>query len=248
MTDVSAFYVISVFGAGLLSFFAPCILPLLPVYAATLSGSADGSVGNTEGTALKENQVRWRFIAQTVVFVSGLATTFVMLGFGAGALGSLLGSSLFLKICGGLVILLGLHQTGLLHLVFLDREKRFQAAPQGRNGILGAYLLGLTFSFGWTPCIGPVLASVLILSSSGNQALYGAGLMLIYTLGLAVPFLLISLFTEFLLKTFRRMSRYLPFIRIAGGILIIIMGLVLMTDNLNSISTLFTRFQTIGKS
>lgn len=231
MTSIISFYTISVFLAGLISFFAPCIIPLLPVYVSTLSSGSELTV-NKQG-------INWRLVAQTFVFVLGLGTTFIILGFGAGALGGLLTSRIFLYICGGIVIILGLHQTGIFHILFLDREKRLEIPQNQKNNVLTAYLLGLTFSFGWTPCVGPVLATVLALSSSGNQAFYGAFLMLVYTLGLAVPFLLVSFFTDFLVRSFRKVNKYLPKIRVVGGILIIAMGIALMTDNLNSISTLF---------
>ncbi len=239
MTDISSFFFISVFAAGMLSFFAPCIIPLLPVYVSTLSSSAEGVGETVEKQNKKGLVINWRLIIQTLVFVGGLGTTFIMLGFGAGALGGLLGSRTFLIICGILVIILGLHQTGLLHMVFLDREKRLDMSSNNRTGMIGSYLLGLTFSFGWTPCIGPILATVLLLASNGSQIFYGAVLMLVYTLGLAVPFLLISIFTGYLLKAFRKVNRYLPVIRIVGGILIILMGVILMTDNLNLISSIF---------
>jgi cytochrome c-type biogenesis protein len=250
MTDITPLFIASVFLAGLLSFFAPCILPLLPVYVATLSSGLDNERKDNGKAKAPGFRLHGRLIGQTAVFVGGLATTFVLLGFGAGALGGLLSSRIFLLVAGGIVVLLGLHQTGLLHLVFLEREKRLQlpdrkgdkgsADPQGpRTGILGSYLLGLTFSFGWTPCIGPVLATVLVLASSGNQVLYGGAMMMIYTLGLAVPFLLIAVFTDVLLRTFRKLNKYLPVLRIVGGVLIIAMGILLMTDNLNVFSRLF---------
>ncbi len=239
MADISSFFFISVFTAGMLSFFAPCIIPLLPVYVSTLSSSAGPPVKTSRRKNSKGFTVNWRLFFQTMVFVGGLGTTFVMLGFGAGALGGLLGSRTFLTICGILVILLGLHQTGLLRMVFLDREKRLDMSRNDKTGMFASYLLGLTFSFGWTPCIGPILATVLLLASSGNQVLYGGLLMLVYTLGLAVPFLLISIFTNYLLKIFLKVNRYLPVIRIIGGVLIIVMGVILMTDNLSIINSIF---------
>ncbi len=239
MTDISFIFVLSVFTAGLLSFFAPCIVPLLPVYVARLSSSSDGTATYVAGSEKKRFHIQWRLVAQTLVFVGGLATTFVLMGFGAGAIGNLFSSKIFLYVGGGLVILLGLHQTGLFHILFLEREKKVSFEP--KNGALGSYLLGFTFSFGWTPCVGPVLATVLVLSSNGNQAFYGAGLMLVYTLGLAIPFLLISFFTDYLLRAFKKINRYLPIIRIVGGILIIGMGILLMTDNLNVVSHLFSQ-------
>ena len=254
MTEMSFVFAVSVFIAGVLSFFAPCIIPLLPVYVAHLSASAGedganrkassqnrGNLPCAEGVcpiAIKPKYtVNWRLVLQTLVFVSGLGTIFVIMGFGAGALGGLLSGRIFVVVGGILVILLGLHQTGLFHLMFLEREKRVmlkENAPKG--GVLGSYLLGVTFSFGWTPCVGPVLATVLVLASNGNQAFYGAGLMLVYTIGLAIPFLLISFFTDYLVKSFRKLSRHLPKIRIVGGILIIIMGILLMTSNLHLLS------------
>ncbi len=238
MTDFTIVFVFSVFAAGVLSFFAPCIIPLLPVYIARLSSSATQNVLVAGEEPKRKFQPRWRLILQTMVFVGGLATTFVLMGFGAGAIGGLFNSRLFLYIGGGIVILLGLHQTGLFHLLFLEKEKKVQIAP--KSGVLGSYLLGFTFSFGWTPCVGPVLATVLVLSSNGNQALYGAGMMLVYTLGLALPFLLMSIFTDYLLKAFKKVNRFLPVIRIVGGVLIILMGILLLTDNLNLFSSWLT--------
>lgn len=237
MADISLFFFISVFIAGMISFFAPCIIPLLPVYVSRLSSTA----GQTEDVKQEGKRffINWRLVAQTMVFVGGLGTTFVMLGFGAGVLGTFLGSRTFLTIAGILVIILGLHQTGILHMFFLDREKRLDMSSNDKTGLLGSYLLGLTFSFGWTPCIGPILATVLLLASSGNQVFYGVVLMLVYTLGLAIPFLLISIFTSCLLKTFRKVNKFLPVIKVIGGILIIFMGVVLMTDSLNYIISLF---------
>jgi len=239
MTDITIVFVLSVFVAGLLSFFAPCIIPLLPVYVARLSSSSDGISTYIKGTGKEKFRIQWRLVAQTLVFVAGLATTFVLMGFGAGAIGNLFNSRIFLYVGGGLVILLGLHQTGLFHILFLEREKKVTIEP--KTGVLGSYLLGFTFSFGWTPCVGPVLATVLVLSSNGNQAFYGALLMLVYTIGLAIPFLLISIFTDQLLKIFKKAARYLPIIRVTGGILIIAMGILLMTDNLNIVSSFFTK-------
>ena len=224
MTETSLLFPLSVFAAGLLSFFSPCILPLLPVYLARLSTGATGS-----------ESTKRRLILQTLLFVTGLASTFAVLGFGAGALGGLVNGRWFLVTGGIIVIILGIHQTGLLNLAFLQKEKRLE--PSGKSGLFGSYLLGLTFSFGWTPCIGPILATVLVLSSSGSQALYGAFLMLLFTAGLGIPFLLLSFFTGRLLSTFKKLNRLLPKIRVAGGILIIFMGVLLMTDNLNVLAT-----------
>ena len=246
MFETGTLFIWSVFAAGVLSFFSPCIVPLLPVYVGTLSrgleSDASASDSPTSGSS-PGNPVLWQFnrrlFAQTGVFIAGLGTAFILLGFGAGALGTVFNSRLFLILAGGVVVVLGLHQTGVFKLLFLEREKRLTVATAGKGGILGSYLLGLTFSFGWTPCIGPVLAAVLVLASSGNQAFQGGFFMLVYTLGMAVPFLLVALFTQSLLRLFKRINRYLPVIQKVGGVLIIAMGVLLMTDNLNVINSLF---------
>ena len=260
MFDTGTLFIWSVFAAGVLSFFSPCIVPLLPVYVGTLSrglevdssrsdaGEGLDLVASTASAAPATTPIDgkprlWQFnrrlFAQTSVFIAGLGTAFISLGFGAGALGTVFSSRLFLVLAGGIVILLGLHQTGIFKLLVLEQEKRLSVDSAGRGGIFGSYVLGLTFSFGWTPCIGPVLAAVLVMASSGNQALQGGFFMLIYTLGMAVPFLLVAVFTQSLLRLFKRINRYLPVVQKVGGVLIIAMGVLLMTDNLNVVNSLF---------
>lgn len=227
----------TVFIAGVLSFFAPCILPLLPVYVGVLTGDQQTKRQINIGRL----QLNFIAILRTILFVAGLSTSFIILGFGAGALGSLIFSDTFLYIVGGIVILLGIHQTGLIHLRFLDREKKLQVKGSERKDLVGIYLLGFTFSFGWTPCIGPVLGAVLGISASGGQAAYGAWLMLIYSVGLAIPFLVISIFSDVLLKRIRLINRHMGKIKVVGGVLIILMGILLMTDQLSSITAFFER-------
>lgn len=231
MVDISMFFIISVFTAGILSFFSPCIIPLLPVYVSALSGGYDEKPG--------VSVEKWASILRSLVFVIGLATAFVIMGFGAGALGTILYSRTFIFICGLIVVFLGIHQTGLIHIPFLEQQKKIKLEEKSKSGILGMYLLGFAFSFGWTPCVGPILATVLGLSSSGGQAAIGATMMLIYTVGLAIPFVIVSVFTDFLMKRIRKLNKYILKIKLVGGILIIIMGLVLMADSLNIISKIF---------
>jgi cytochrome c biogenesis protein CcdA len=235
-----AFLPITVFVAGLLSFFAPCIVPLLPVYVGYLSkGTDDNKVEEEKERKGKFAFINKRLIFQTLVFVIGLSTAFVLLGFGAGAIGKLLNNRIVLYVSGAIVIILGLHQIGLFKIGFLERTKKVEVEKSSRGGILGAYLLGLTFSLGWTPCVGPVLATVLGLASGQGSALYGGFLMMLYSAGLALPFILISLFAGFFMTKFRKLNRHLGKIRVAGGILIIIMGILLMTNSLNVISGWF---------
>ena len=224
-------FVSSVFAAGVLSFFAPCILPLLPVYLGVLTGNDGGANESTRFNPIA--------VLKTVIFVAGLSTSFVILGFGAGLLGSFIFRREFYFILGLIVVLLGIAQTGLIKIKLLERQKKLTLKRSNKSDFLGTYLLGFTFSFGWTPCIGPVLAAVLAVSASKGQGLYGGWLMFIYSIGLMIPFLVISVFSEYLLGKVKGLYKHMGKIKIAGGILIIIMGLFLMTNNLNIITVFF---------
>ena len=224
-----------VFLAGILSFFSPCTLPLLPVYFAELAAATDSSTvvpGNKKSIDL-------RLILRTLVFVAGLSTSFVIMGFGAGLAGQLLESRWFLVGCGITVIVLGIHQTGLIRLRLLERQKKWESSGKARSGILAAFLLGFTFSFGWTPCVGPVLATVLALASNQGESLGAAVLMLVYSAGLSLPFVLLAFMGARVLGKLKNVHRHLPKIQVASGILIIVMGALLMTDNLNVLTINF---------
>lgn len=227
-------FLFGVFGAGVLSFFAPCILPLLPVYVSYLSGSVAGGVNQGEA-GFSSAPVRSVFVLRTLLFVLGLSVVFVLLGFGSGILGQVISSPRFIAVCGAIVILFGIYQTGLIKLSWLERERRLSSSRIHQGGYIGAFLLGLTFSFGWTPCIGPALAAILSIAAGEGSPVYGGFLMLLYTLGLAIPFLVLSLFSEYLVKRLRRLYQYMGVIKVASGCILIIMGLLLMTDRLNEI-------------
>ncbi|WP_338708934.1 MULTISPECIES: cytochrome c biogenesis CcdA family protein [Paenibacillus] len=231
-------FLFGVFGAGLLSFFAPCILPLIPVYVSYLSGSM---VNGTNQQQPDTHSVRLRstLVLRTFLFVLGLSLVFVLLGFGSGMVGNLISSPVFIAICGAIVVLFGIYQTGLIRLSWLERERKLSSNQAKRGGYVGAFLLGLTFSFGWTPCIGPVLAAILGIAAGEGSPLYGGFLMFLYTLGLAIPFLILSVFSEYVMKRIRRLYKYMGVIKITSGCILIVMGLLLMTDRLNSLVTWF---------
>jgi cytochrome c-type biogenesis protein len=161
----------------------------------------------------------------------GLATSFVIMGFGAGLLGNIMFEDWFLVVIGFIVVILGIHQTGLIKISRLSKEKRLNLKRSERGDLIGTYLLGFTFSFGWTPCVGPVLATVLGVSAGGGRVFYAVFLMLVYSIGLAIPFLIMAIFTDVLLSKMRSLHKHLPKIKMVGGILIILMGLLLMTDS-----------------
>lgn len=181
-------------------------------------------------------------LLRTLAFIAGISFIFILLGYGAGFLGDLLYASWFQYLTGAIIILLGLHQMEILHFKGLYKEKRLQLQGQGQNGkgYSQAFLLGLTFSFAWTPCVGPVLGSVLALAASGGSGAWqGAGLMLVYTLGLALPFLLLALTSSYVLKHFRKLHPYLGILKKVGGFLIIVMGLLVLFGNASILSQLF---------
>ena len=217
---------ITVFLAGLISFLSPCIVPLLPVYFSTLAGNR--TVEDEEGNKRYDASL----VIKTILFILGISTTFIALGFGAGFFGSLFLNRTFLVVMGIVVIIMGIIQTGLIKINFLQREAKLDLKRSKTGDYFGALLLGLAFSFGWTPCIGPILGSVLFIAASGTP-LYGAALMAIYTLGLALPFLVIAVFANLLLARIKKLNRFMPVIKIIGGIIIIIMGILLLTGKLN---------------
>ncbi|MBR7926801.1 thiol-disulfide oxidoreductase-associated membrane protein CcdA2 [Aerococcaceae bacterium zg-ZUI334] len=227
---------ISVFLAGVLSFFSPCILPLLPVYVGVLLDSDEPRTIRIFGI-----DIAWYGIVKTLFFIAGLSTVFITLGYGAGFLGNLLYAEWFRYLLGAIVIILGIHQTGIINIKQLQKQKSVQLDNnKKRNDFYNAFLLGLTFSFGWTPCVGPVLSSVLaIAASGGNGAWQGALLMLLYTLGLALPFLLVALASSLVLRHFNKIKPHMDTLKKVGGIIIILMGILLMFGNLNIFSRLF---------
>ncbi|WP_267240369.1 thiol-disulfide oxidoreductase-associated membrane protein CcdA2 [Streptococcus sp. Marseille-Q6488] len=231
------FFFLSVFLAGILSFFSPCILPLLPVYAGVLLDDKDGAQASSGKYSISVTS-----LLRTLAFIAGISFIFILLGYGAGFLGDLLYASWFQYVTGAVIILLGLHQMEILRFKGLYKEKRLQLQGQGKNanGYSQAFLLGLTFSFAWTPCVGPVLGSVLALAASGGSGAWqGAGLMLVYTLGLALPFLLLALASSYILKHFRKLHPYLGTLKKVGGFLIILMGILVLFGNASILSQLF---------
>ena len=217
----------SVFTAGILSFFSPCILPLLPVYFGILTNTSTSQNSIEPKKNIRQN------LLKTVLFIFGIGFVFVLLGFGAGSLGPLLSNPLFQRIGGIIVILFGLNQMGLIRLNFMEKWNLPGYNPSGGNQYLSAFSLGLIVSLGWTPCIGPILASVLILAANSGTAIRGAGYMAFYTLGMAIPFIVIMLFADFLLMPIKKGGRWLPIIQKTGGALLVITGILMFFNRLN---------------
>ena len=233
----SIIFLVSVFLAGILSFFSPCIFPLLPVYAGILLDDQ----GNSKSFHFFGRDVAWSGLIRTLCFIAGISLIFFILGFGAGFLGHMLYADWFRYLMGAVIILLGLHQMEILHFNKLEVQKTVTFKQSKSNHYLSAFLLGITFSFGWTPCIGPVLGSVLALAASdGQDALMGAIYLLIYTLGMALPFLLLALASSLVLPYFNRLKPHLLLLKKIGGAIIILMGILLLLGQLNSLSSIFS--------
>ena len=228
---------LTVFLAGILSFFSPCVFPLLPVYIGILLGS-----DQEKAIRLFGKKIRWHGLLKTLCFIAGISVIFLLIGFGAGLLGQVIYSPWFRYLMGALIIILGLHQMEVFHFHFLEKKKTMDfGANKQKNELFSAFLLGLGFSFGWTPCIGPVLGSVLALAASdGQDALMGAVYLLVYTLGMALPFLLLALASSLVLPYFNRLKTHLLLLKKIGGAIIILMGILLLLGQLNSLSSIFS--------
>ena len=232
----SSLFFISVFLAGVLSFFSPCIFPLLPVYAGILLDNQEKS----RTFRFLGRDVAWSGLIRTLCFIGGISVIFFILGFGAGFLGHLLYADWFRYVMGTIIIILGLHQMEVLHLRKLEVQKTLNFKQSQSGHYLSAVLLGITFSCGWTPCIGPVLSSVLALAASGgNGALQGALLTLVYTMGMALPFLLLALASGFVIPYFSKIKPHILLLKKIGGLLIILMGILLIFGQLNVLSGIF---------
>ena len=210
------------FLAGVISFLSPCVLPIVPPYLAYMSG-----ISLSEAT---DNNKAVSIFLPAVFFVLGLSTVFLILGFTASALGTVFLSyqDTLITISGILVMGFGLHFLGILRIGFLEREARFEASSQNGSAF-GAYVLGLAFAFGWTPCIGPQLASILTLAASEGSVARGTTLLGVYALGLGVPFLLVALFLSRLSATLTWLKRHMQIIERLMGLLLWTIGLMMLT-------------------
>lgn len=221
---------ILVFLGGIFSFFSPCIIPLLPFYMSYLSGN---TAVTDENGSLSYNQKK--VFIHTIFFILGISAAFFILGLSFSKLGGFFNSNrvLFTRISGVLILFLGLFQIGLLKNNFMEREHRIGFDSKEINPLI-AFIIGFTFSFAWTPCIGPVLSTVLIMASGAKTAFMGNMLILVYTLGFVIPFLLLGVFTTKILNFLKAKKSFLKYsIKISGAILIIIGIMTLSGFNLN---------------
>ncbi len=232
MFDVTFF---GALGAGLLSFLSPCVLPIVPFYLSYLAG-----VGMNQISAGAEvsNDVRWRAFLSSSLFALGVITVFVGLGASATLFGSVVREyfDVLRWLAAAIVIGMGLHFLGLIRIGFLNRQLRADVGNTANVSLLGAFVIGLAFAFGWTPCVGPVLAAILFTAAGQDTAGQGAALLVTYGLGMTLPFVGAALFIGPFMSWMARFRRHLGLVEKIMGALLILFGLLIATNSVNIIA------------
>jgi cytochrome c-type biogenesis protein len=220
--------------AGIISFLSPCVLPLVPPYLVYMSGV---SLEDLTAESADTGQHRKRVMLSSLLFVLGFTTVFVLLGATASALGQVLRVNLPLlsQIAGAAIIIMGLHFLGVFRLGFLMREARYQT-EQSAASYAGAYVIGLAFAFGWTPCIGPVLAAILSVAGSTESVGRGMGLLALYSLGLGIPFMIAAFSVDSFLGFSRKFRRHMLLLEKIMGALLVLTGVMFLTGWMQNVS------------
>ncbi len=229
--DISIFIA---FSAGFLSFASPCVLPLIPSYITYITGVSVKDLADAE----TRTKLRWATASHSLLFIMGFSTIFILMGASATYLGQLLTRYQYwiMKAGGVLIIILGVHFTGITNLPFLQMERRFELRKKPL-GYVGSFLVGIIFAAGWTPCVGPILSTILLYASTSKSFTTGVVLLAFYSMGLGVPFFLSSLAINSFLSAFERIKRYMRVITIVSGLFLIGMGILLLTDTFQEINT-----------
>ena len=216
--------------AGLLSFASPCVLPLIPAYISFLGGASLSQLTEEDGVDVATQK---RVFYAAIAFVLGFSTVFIALGASATAISTLIAQNSLLlgQIAGVIIVIFGLHFIGVFRIGFFNFEKRFHLENKPA-GLVGSYVLGLAFAFGWTPCVGPILASVLMVATSGDSIGYGISLLTVYAAGLGIPFLAAAFAVKPFMKFLSRFKSQMRKIELTIGGLLIITGIAIFTGDL----------------
>lgn len=230
---------VGAFIAGLLSFLSPCVLPLIPSYITYITGLSFADLQAEHPSHI----IRQKTIFHSLCFITGFTVVFVLLGASATYIGSFLSENAIIirKIGGVLLVLLGIHVTGLLPLRFLLGEKRVSIKHKPA-GYVGSFLVGIAFAAGWTPCIGPILAGILAVAATAESINQGILLLLLYSLGLGVPFFLSALAMHRFLAVFNRFKKYIHFFEVITGIFLVVIGVLIYSNWLSRLSGYVTIF------
>jgi len=236
------------FIAGLLSFASPCVLPLIPAYISFLGGASLSQLTEEDGI---DAATQKRVFYSAIAFVLGFSTVFISLGATATAISAMIAQNSLLlgQIAGTIIVIFGLHYMGVFRIGFLNFEKHFHLENKPA-GLIGSYILGLAFAFGWTPCVGPILASVLMVAASGDSVSYGISLLTVYAAGLGIPFLAAAFAVKPFMKFLSRFKKQMRKIEITIGVLLIITGIAIFTGDLaeasNWLLETFPAFTQVG--
>ncbi len=229
--------VLIVLGAGLLSFFSPCMLPIIPGYLSYISGVGINEVNSNSGK-------RWRVFFNTLFFVSGFSAMFILMQIAAISFANeasrIVSSQLLYQIAGSVVMFLGLNMTGIISLKFLMKEKRLKLNLKPGNYII-SFLLGFIFGVGWSPCMGPILYSVIAYIAKDSTVKEGIFYMIIYNMGLAIPFLVTGVFIDKASSFLKKSAKYSRTMEISAGVILIVMGAMLFSNKLSTIAALLGR-------
>ncbi len=220
--------ILTAFLGGIISFLSPCVLPLAPPYLAYIGGTTLDQISGEKGEV--DPRLSRHVFISACFFVLGLGTVFVALGMTASAIGQALlqYKETLAQISGGIIIVLGLHFLNVIRIPLLNRDARFEGPAQA--GSLGtSYVIGVAFAFGWTPCIGPILGAILTLAAQQETLMSGTSLLVVYSIGLGVPFLVAAAFIGPFARWARRFSRHLGLVEKLMGVLLIVVGLLMMT-------------------
>jgi cytochrome c-type biogenesis protein len=221
------------FSAGLLSFISPCVLPLVPSYITYITGASFKELTDADARA----KLRWTTVFHSLIFIIGFSMVFILMGASASYLGQVLARYQYWIMKGGgvLIIILGIHFTGILRLPFLEMEKRFELKKKPL-GYVGSFLVGIVFAAGWTPCIGPILSTILLYASTTQNFITGILLLTVYSMGLGVPFFLSSLAFNWFLSSFERIKRYMRVVTMVSGFFLIAIGILFLTDTFSDVT------------
>lgn len=230
ISDVSIFMA---FGAGIISFLSPCVLPLVPGYISFISGRSLADIGYDNTDTTYPGNVNPLVILNSIFFISGFSIVFILLGASATWMGALIVSkmSMLTKIAGLVILIFGLFKMGLIRFLPFYKEVKFQIRDR-KYGLIGAVLIGAAFALGWTPCIGPILGAILIYASTLNDVYQGIMLLAFYSLGMGLPFLLTALGIHQFFRLFKRIRKHLGLIEIISGAIMVILGLLIFTNKL----------------
>ena len=239
---------VTAFLAGIISFISPCVLPIVPGYISFVSGV---SLQDLESNREMDEERRRRLLRQvglnSVLFVLGFSVVFVVMGASATYIGNWFAANrtVLARLAGAVIILFGLHTMGLTPIKWLNYEKRFQTQKKPM-GFAGSFVIGLAFAFGWSPCIGPILAGVLALAATQDTVAQGVGLLVAYSLGLGVPFIATGLATNHFLNLFGHVKKHMRYVEITAGMLLVVVGVLVATDKLQALSRYFTFLPVLG--